>query len=365
MSSNPAPTFVRNNFDLIRIVTAVLVLVNHSLGHLKLPVPGWYAVIQQFQRVPMFFVMSGFLLSASFERNSNLRQYFTNRLTRIYPALWMCLILTVILFAAICGVNFLNGETAPWLAAQGIGLIYTPSFLRDFGYGSYNGSLWTIVIELQFYLCLPVIYWLFRKVKWNKYFYLLFALSCITSLLLYSYTKTLSGSTAWIAKVARYTFLPHAYIFLTGILLQRLKVYEWKWVRGKAFLWMAIFLALSYTLPPSIISKTIAMIVLAFCTISLAYSAPGVATKLLKNRDISYGVYLYHGMLLAMLVEMGIIGSGWYLIGVAAVTFLLAWLSYRYIEQPAMTWAKRRNETSKALKPKPVNAAIIPVQQSA
>jgi peptidoglycan/LPS O-acetylase OafA/YrhL len=353
MPPKPATAFVRNNFDLIRIVTAVLVLVNHSLGHLKLGVPGWYAVIQQFQRVPMFFVMSGFLLSASFERNSGLRQYFTNRLTRIYPALWVCLLLTVILFAVIGGVSFLNAEAAPWLAAQGLGFIYTPGFLNNFGYGSYNGSLWTIVIELQFYLCLPLIYWLFRKFNTNTFFYVLFGLSCLISVLMQHYTSHLNGSHAWIAKTARYSFMQHAYIFLAGIILQRWKVYEWKWVRGKALLWMVIFLGLGYLLPATIITKTIAMVVLAFCTISLAYSAPGIATKMLKNRDLSYGVYLYHGMLLTILVEFELIQSVWYMVGVAAVTFILAWLSYRYIEQPAMNWAKRRNEEAKRIKTTP------------
>ncbi len=364
MPSNPAPAFVRNNFDLIRIVTAVLVLVNHSLGHLELSVPGWYAVIQQFQRVPMFFVMSGFLLSASFERNSQLKPYFTNRLARIYPGLWMCLLLTVILFALIGGVSFFNAEAAPWLAAQGIGFIYTPSFLDNFGYGSYNGSLWTIVIELQFYLCLPIIYWLYRKYNRDNFFYILFAVSCILASLLYTYTSHLSGQQAWIGKLVRYSILPHAYIFLAGIILQRLKVFEWKWVRGKALLWMAIFLVLSYALPVTVITKMIAMIVLAFCTISLAYSAPGIATKYLKDRDLSYGVYLYHGMLLSILVEMGFIRNVWYMVGVGAVTFFLAWLSYRYVESPAMIWAKRRNAAAKEAK-KTITPTIIPVQQSA
>lgn len=364
MPVNPAPTFIRNNFDLIRIVTAFLVLVNHSLGHLNLPVPGWYTVIQQFQRVPMFFVMSGFLLSASFERNSELKQYFTNRLTRIYPALWVCLILTVMLFSLV-GVSFFNAEAAPWLAAQGAGLIYTPGFLSNFGYGSYNGSLWTIVIELQFYLCLPAIYWLYRKYNKNSFFYWLFGLSCIVSFVVYRYTGHLSSSHAWIGKLLRYSILPHAYIFLAGMLLQRWKVYEWKWVRGKALLWMAIFLALSYLLPVTTVTKMIAMIVLACCTISLAYSAPGFATRLLKNRDISYGVYLYHGMLLSILVELEVIGNVWHFLGVAIATLVLAWLSYRYIEQPAMAWAKRKNAAAKELKKKAVTPSIIPVQRTA
>jgi len=297
----------------------------------------------------MFFVMSGFLLSASFERNSQIGQYFRNRLARIYPGLWMCLILTVILFSVMGGMNFFRQETVPWIAAQGLGMIYTPEFMREFGYGSYNGSLWTIVIELQFYICLPLIYWLYVRYarnKGNNFFYALFAISVLVAFFLYQYTHDLTGSQAWLRKLARYSILPHAYIFVIGILLQRWKLYESKLIRGKALIWAGIFLAFSYLAPDMILMKIISMIILAFCTISFAYSAPGFATPVLKNRDISYGVYLYHGMLLSVLVERQWLGSVWYLIGVATLTFLLAWLSYKFIEQPAMTWAKGKKRAA-------------------
>ena len=143
--------FYVNNFDILRLITALLVLVNHSFTHLQIPVPNWYAFIQPFQPVPMFFVMSGFLISSSLERNSDLYQYFTNRFSRIFPGLWVCVLLTIVVFSVLAGVNFLHVEAIPWLIAQFAGFIYTPSFLNDFGYGSYNGSLWTLVVELQFY----------------------------------------------------------------------------------------------------------------------------------------------------------------------------------------------------------------------
>lgn len=348
MLSGKPNQFQTNNFDLIRVVTAVLVLTNHSLAHLQLPVAGWYTVVQQFQRVPMFFVMSGFLLSASFERNSNLKQYFTNRLARIYPALWMCLLISILVFSLIGGLSFMRPDTIPWLTAQGIGLIYTPGFMSKFGYGSYNGSLWTIVVELQFYCALPIIYWLYRRSSkqtlHNGFFYLLFGVSVAAAVIVHFYARSESGPYATTAKLLRYSFIPHAYIFMTGIIMQRWKIYEWKWIRGKALLWMGAFLLFSYLSPMNIGTKVIAMVMLACCTISLAYSAPGIATRLLNKRDYSYGIYLYHGMLLSVLVELELIRNVWYFILVTVVTFALSILSYHLIEQPAMSWAKRKNK---------------------
>lgn len=341
------PIFQKNNFDLIRIVTAGLVMVNHSLHHLKLTIPEWYTVIQQFQRVPMFFVMSGFLLSASFERNDNLRKYFRNRLTRIYPALWACILLSIILYATIGGLNFFNSQTVPWILAQGVGLIYTPQFMDHFGYGSYNGSLWTIVIELQFYLILPLIYLVckfFYKGKSNKWFYILFALSILIAFVLKTFPTEIGSE-----KMIRYSFFPHAYIFMSGILLQKLKIWEWKIIQGKALYWMALFLIYTYTVPMNVTTSMISMIILACCTISLGYSKPGLASKILKNRDISYGVYLYHGMLLSILVEKNIIGNSLYFVFVVIFTFILAWLSYKYVEMPAMNIAKNKNSKARKI----------------
>jgi peptidoglycan/LPS O-acetylase OafA/YrhL len=347
--------FQKNNFDLIRIVTATLVLTNHSLAHLKLSIPFWYSIIQQFQRVPMFFVMSGFLLSASFERNSDLYRYFRNRATRIYPGLWACLLLTIIVFWAIAGRSFLRPEAAPWLLAQMTGIIYTPHFLSDFGYGSYNGSLWTIVVELQFYLVLPVIYFLRKKLfknaasSDNRIFYILFILSIGLSFVMMSTYRALGGEHNAYGKMIRYSFLPYAYIFVAGILLQRLKIWQLKAVKGKALIWMGAFLVYKYVVPPHPIGDIPAMIMLAVCTVSLGYSAPGLATRFLKNNDLSYGVYLYHGMLLALLVELNITGSVLYYLFVFAVTFLLSWLSYKYVESPAMT----SNRMKKVVVPTP------------
>lgn len=341
--------FQANNFDLIRIVTAFLVLINHSLVHLQLYTPTWYTVIQQFHRVPMFFVMSGFLLSASFERNSQLKPYFRNRLMRIYPGLWACLIITIIAFTVLCGVNFKNTQTLPWILAQMAGVIYTPAFLTDFGYGSYNGSLWTIVVELQFYILLPVLYFLYKKFARNtsnKFFYILFAVAVSVAFILKTFPAL-----GPLGKLVRYSFIPHVYIFLTGVILQRWKVWEWKIIKGKALYWAAFYLLIAYTIPRYPAVHICLMIVLAFTTISFGYSLAGCATKLLKGRDLSYGVYMYHGMLLAILVELNIVGSVLQLIFVGLTTFILAWLSYQYVESPAMKRAKALN---KGLTPAPL-----------
>jgi peptidoglycan/LPS O-acetylase OafA/YrhL len=345
--------FKINNFDLLRIITAIMVLTNHSLAHLKLDIPWWYVPFQEFPRVPMFFVMSGYLLSASFERNSQLKSYFRNRFSRIYPGLWGCLFLTIISFAVLAGVNFIRIESLPWICTQMLGLIYTPEFLNNFGYGSYNGSLWTIVVELQFYIALPVIYFLLqfyrgKFLKWNNinvFFYILFIFSFLLSFAVNHFTDNGQFAESGIEKLVRYSLLTHMYIFVAGILLQRLNIYRLKIIYGKGVFWIIAYLAFIYLLPNSLLMKMMSVLLLAVCTVSVAYTAPGFATKYLKNNDLSYGVYMYHGMILCILVEFHIIGSYYHYALVFAITILLAYLSYHLIERPVMEKLKKKKVT--------------------
>src|SRR5262245_53294221 len=93
--------FRTNNFDLIRLFAASQVVFHHASVHLDAAASGpvWSA-LEQFPGVPIFFFISGFLISRSYEANSTLREYATNRILRIYPGLWICLAVTTLAVAA-------------------------------------------------------------------------------------------------------------------------------------------------------------------------------------------------------------------------------------------------------------------------
>jgi peptidoglycan/LPS O-acetylase OafA/YrhL len=160
-SNLPQVGLRRDNFDLLRILVAVLVLTNHATLHLGLD-KHFTRLISFFPGVPIFFVISGFLVSKSYERSSSLWSYARSRLLRIFPGLWVCVLLTIPV-ATYFGYDFLHLRGLAWLVAQLCGAIYTPGFLKSFGFGSYNGSLWTIPLVLQFYVLLPVAYFVLSK----------------------------------------------------------------------------------------------------------------------------------------------------------------------------------------------------------
>jgi peptidoglycan/LPS O-acetylase OafA/YrhL len=92
----------KNNFDLIRLFAALQVVQFHLFRVLSLPAkPNAITfILGQFPGVPIFFVVSGFLVTQSYRYGSgNIDSYFARRALRIYPALWINISLIVLLLA--------------------------------------------------------------------------------------------------------------------------------------------------------------------------------------------------------------------------------------------------------------------------
>jgi len=333
-----------NNFDLLRIFAALQVVMIHSALHLGVAQPGWWWLVDAFPGVPIFFMISGFLISASYERSSSVASYARNRILRIYPGLWCCLLVTI-LVASLFGFGFVRWQALEWLVCQLVGVIYTPHFLRSFGFGSYNGSLWTIPIELQFYAVLPILYWLTRKaanrtalygVAWVLFLAIAFGATMIFEPL------GEPGDEPLVQKLLRYSFLPNFYLFLTGVLFQRLQVYRYRWIAGKGLYWVAGYLLLIRFVPYTDPGYVVFMLLLAVAAVSVAYTAPTLAHKILRGNDISYGVYIYHGLLINIFIELGLTGRGIYVGLIACCAGTVAYLSWIAVERPFL---RRKKQT--------------------
>ncbi|MXV17409.1 acyltransferase family protein [Hufsiella ginkgonis] len=325
------PEFRTNNFDLLRLIAAIQVIVDHYFQHLAIPVsPFAQKLIYLFPGVPVFFIISGYLVSASYERNPALLTYFRNRALRIFPGLWCCILVTILVIS-LTGTSFLNKQTITWLPAQFAGFIYTPGFLRDYGFGSYNGSLWTIPIELQFYLLLPLVY--FLVIKRLPHYWLYVLTGIFIGLNLVSLSVSFGERTD---KLLTYSFFPHFYLFLAGVVFQRIRLYRLPFIFNKAAYWLTAYILFSLLLqermplPLFLVAKNL---VLACCVISMAYTLPGAAVKLLRHNDISYGIYIYHGLILAVIVEEKL-RSSINIFVVILLSCILAYISWIFIERP-------------------------------
>jgi peptidoglycan/LPS O-acetylase OafA/YrhL len=332
--------FTRNNFDLLRILAAMQVVASHSAFLLKIDTPSWWWLIDIFPGVPIFFAISGYLISASYERSKSLQSYARNRVLRIFPGLWVCVLVTIPV-AMYFGFDFFHMAGLQWLVAQSVGLIYTPGFLDNFGFGSYNGSLWTIPIELQFYCLLPLVYFACsRSARFTQLLIGLWVIFLVLALIFRPMLGTLDGEPLHL-KLLRYSFIPHFYIFLFGVLMQRFRICDSQLIKGKAIAWLSLYVGLMYFVPASDFKSVLSPLLLAVVLVSVAYTAVDLSHTLLRGNDLSYGVYIYHGLLLAIFVELGLQQSPVYGFMVAAISCGLAVLSWRFVEKPFLRRKKQ------------------------
>ncbi|PID70424.1 hypothetical protein CSB37_01915 [bacterium DOLZORAL124_38_8] len=106
--------------------------------------------------VDMFFVLSGLLITLSFISTQNIRQYFSKRIRRIVPLAWTCLIILFLIFQ-----NFSLSAIKDFWVHLGFG----QSLIHEFYHGL-NPVMWTLTVEMIFYLFLPLAFWIGRKKQW-------------------------------------------------------------------------------------------------------------------------------------------------------------------------------------------------------
>lgn len=352
----------QNNFDLIRLLAAAQVVLAHAIGHtdLKNQLPAWgrqvFEAVMMFPGVPVFFVISGFLIARSYERNpTDLAGYFWRRGLRIFPALWICLIFTLVTLGAFgfLGADFLPSRTfTAWLLGQvGFCQFYNPEHFRGFGIGVVNGALWTITVELQFYVFVPILHFLTRGARSGTrlaggimafLFFVSFAVFCVMD----HHVNGPGGFTGapMLYKLLHVTLIPHLWMFLLGILIHRNFAKLEPWIEGKALYYLlafGLFTALQCAFLhernlPFYLAYLPSRILLAFATIACAYSLRPLSHKLLRGTDISYGVYIYHSIVINVVVQLGLMTSLRSVAVVYAVSVIAALLSWHYIEKPAL-----------------------------
>lgn len=302
-----------------------------------MPLHDW---ISYLPGVPVFFIVSGCLVSGSVERATSLHEYLRNRLLRIYPGLWACFAVSVV-FLGVIGVRTSGSAFAVWAAAQlTIAQFYNPDFLRGVGVGVINGSLWSIPVELQFYFALPVLAALARRDprRWLA----IAALAAFAQFALLA----IDPSTR-IGKLVGVSLFPYLVYFMIGVLYRHVHAARPLLLTGTAGAWALaycawVILERALSLPGqtgNLLSLPSAVL-LGGVVVSCAYSGPSLAGRLLRGNDVSYGVYVYHMPVVNALLVAGI--SGWRgLVLTLPITALLAWASWVAVERPMLARKRR------------------------
>lgn len=330
--------------DLLRIVAAILVLLNHFALF------GWetpsstaqgeavaFAYLEPFAvvgaiGVEIFFVISGFVIALS-TMSVTPSQFLRHRIIRVFPALWICGFIA--LFARAAG-----GEEMTTLVMD-----YARSAVLS-PVGPYiDGVIWTLVVEAVFYGVIFLAMVFHRLISLEGVAVILgLSSSIFITIFLYFYAMSLTyGESEIYDLLRRFTFkvllLRHGVFFAIGILIY--SIFHRGFSRDKAA-YAAIFclfgliqIAISY----GAAEKVVPMLLIWLCALGVIIASVRHAGEIqsffharqntVRNLGrLSYPLYLSHysfGMVLVpLLVSLGLARTNVLLIALAII-FATSW----------------------------------------
>jgi peptidoglycan/LPS O-acetylase OafA/YrhL len=346
--------------ESLRALAALGVLLGHAYGWSH----GWKGVYATYPGrlilsggfgVFLFFALSGYLLFLPFARAAfgpsariDLRRYAVNRAVRILP-----------LYYVVIGTYLV-------VHAQGVGAQWWRFLLFLEGFGAdtvakVDPPAWSLVVEVQFYVLLPLFAWLVARVGRRSLprAALFVAGLGLAALVARMVTVTYADN---VTAVWRYSLPATCVFFFPGLLLALLRVHldnhqrTWEaarvvgsstpWLVGGVVLW-AVSAYRYYDglmLPASVL-------LLGACALPLRQQWP---VRALDARWIaalgtaSYSLYLWHGPIIESMSRASWMPSGFVPLAAvgAVVCSLVALVSYRVIEAPFLrlrrTWSSGR-----------------------
>lgn len=346
-----------NNLNLIRLFAAFQVLIGHL--HETFAMPEWLKYISCFNGVPIFFTISGFLIYWSYDKNPCWRIYVRNRFLRIYPALVCAFIVTVGLlfaFGILTWEKMFSTSFAMWIFTQMTFLQeFTPTIIRGFGGSSApNAPLWTISVEILLYVSIPVFWHMTRN--FNRHAKAVFFL--MVGLVSYAQNQTgfFSDFMSGLSDNGYYLIFIHAinqivsffWFFCIGIEVYLYRDMVIPLLANRAGYLLILYLSIcayAYHLgymPGSYTPKSIeltAHLVLVACIFSIAYTKPDFTNKVMGKTDISYGLYIYHMLILHVFYELGL-RQNIYILPAVALSLMAAWCSWTWVEKRCLKLKK-------------------------
>lgn len=303
--------------------------------------------------VYIFFTLSGYLISESWDRDPHLIRFFQRRLLRIIPGLAVCVLLSIVIIGPIFTTlplsdYFTNQYT--WGYLQNIWLhivYYLPGvFEHNRVPNAVNGSLWSLPVEFLMYILVAFI----GLIHGGRWLTALLAVSSAAICILWAQVTTemlviynfdlrqafICGTYFWVG-ACFFKFGLRRYLTLSNTML-------------------AMFALLCLEPWVGILAKA-SWVLIPFIALSFGFASSRLLNQITKSGDYSYGIYIYAFPVQQAVVylhsDMDIIQ---YIAICAAATFILAYLSWHLIEKPALSFKPRRPTECK----ESLNKAIAP-----
>jgi peptidoglycan/LPS O-acetylase OafA/YrhL len=345
-------------FHLNAYLMAKTAFYEHEIAH-----PDWLcrAALTGSRGVELFFVISGFILALPFAAHRltgapavDLRKYYLRRLTRLEPPY------VVTLFALLLLTAWLRPAALPSKAHLAASLFY----LHNLIYGAPSTALgvaWSLEIEVQFYLLVPILTLLFlvRKTVMRR---ALIGVMVLFAMAAQSEVQHLNARMAL-------SIVGYVQFFLIGFLLADIFLLEWKtpacrlfWDLIAAVAWPLLFISLRSEVLTHWLFPFLVFVV--YCA---AFRGPRTSRFLSRPwitaiGGMCYSIYLIHYEVISavgrftkrmgqFLPDSLYLAAQFVLVG-AAIVFVCG-IYFLALEKPCMSrdWPQRLRRQAKRLVP--------------
>jgi len=337
----------QNNFNLIRLISALLVLIAHGNQPLD-PINRLSHGIVTCNEIamPAFFFLSGLLVSQSLDQTPSRLNFCWRRFLRLYPAACIVILVSAFLLGPLVSTlppsaYFSHPLFRQYLRTVLLVRIYfdLPGVFQHSVMGpSVNASLWSLSLEIKLYACLFLFSYIKNKSLYNSLIItatiLLFGIGAFFHVPVETAIRQ-SGNPGFIL----YPYSNLTVYFLIGILCYRFRtrllIPAW-WIVmvpliGLVSIWLHILNLTAFLLLPAAI-------------LYAAVTGTRWIRKITPSPDLSYGIYLWgFPVVQVVLNELHPPTPLATLLLTTLITVLLALLSWYLVESRALkakNWVK-------------------------
>lgn len=342
-----------NNFNLLRMLAATGVLVSHAY-----PITLGPGALQPFQAalggvtlgsicVYVFFAISGFFIAQSFDRTRSRMDFLRARALRLFPALLVVLLVTVIV-AGLWLTTALPGAywaAVPEYMIRNLTLFklqfVLPGVFEAVPYGPpINGSLWTLNYEVLCYagVFLIGVLGLLRKPG---------VMAAVMAAIVLAYAVVMMAQPHPRLISLADLGLPFAigtalYVWRSWIVLD-LRV-----ALGLGLATLALRLGGGDQVWAMTLFKPVFVLWLSYTIFLAGYWRTPMLLAYNRLGDYSYGIYIYAFPLQQLMAHLGLQTPMANMAAAFAATLLCAVLSWHLVEGPALKLKRRRPATDLA-----------------
>jgi peptidoglycan/LPS O-acetylase OafA/YrhL len=323
-----------NNFGALRLLFAVMVIFSHSgalISNNEFKIFGH----ETFGSIAVdgFFLISGYLITKSWQSAPAPSTYVISRILRIYPGYVVAFLLCMFL--------------APFVGGSGTSVIQTikslilleppfaPGVFQGSSYPSLNGSMWTIAYEFRCYVLVAAIGFIGAFGRREI---------IVAAALLALCVSATRIELPPVGKLAYVIGDPEKSLRLTGVFLcgsayylfgDRI-VYGWR-MAALAFAMMVAGMTSQALATPAV------AVFGGYVLFWFAFAVPApILAKIGAKTDLSYGIYLYAWPIQNLIVWFDPVISPMTLSILATVAAaLVALASWRFVEKPAMSLKRK------------------------